>query len=171
MYINDPLVDWVRDQEQKDPEPMRRVESCIRKLKGVHPGIIMIEDLALNSKVKLEKSLPALSNMIYKACGTVGRVQGRSEGQSQGECLGQGQGQGQGQGRGERRSHTKEEVQPKSKGARSKNDVNMNNSTENAIENGNEEYLSVEEQVDALVNLAVDPNISVRQWVGLAMWI
>lgn len=36
---------------------------------------------------------------------------------------------------------------------------------------GRRQVLSVGEQVEVLVDLACDPNVLMRQWVGLAMWL
>lgn len=68
VYINDPLLDWVGELSEKDEEPRRRVDSCLRKLRGVHPGTIMGEDLGLNPSVRREKSLSALLGIIKRAC-------------------------------------------------------------------------------------------------------
>ena len=36
---------------------------------------------------------------------------------------------------------------------------------------GRRQVLSVGEQVEVLVDLACDPNVLMRQWVGLAVWL
>jgi DNA-dependent protein kinase catalytic subunit len=121
VYIDDPVVDWLSGKDLKgetDQEPRRRVQSCIRKLKGVDASQIMVEDIKLNKSVRDGKSVKSLEGMIKRAC----------EGS------------------------------------------NMYIDNEGYIENG-DIYVSVEKQVDSLINLAVDPNITVRQWVGLNLWI
>jgi DNA-dependent protein kinase catalytic subunit len=124
VYINDPLLDWVGELSERDEEPRRRVESCLRKLKGADPGSIMGEDLGLNPSVRREKSLSALVGIIKRACaGAIGErsAPSPSEGRS-----------------------------PSDKG-----DV----------------ILTVDEQVDSLMALATNPDVAIRQWIGLATWI
>ena len=126
VYVNDPLLDWIGNSDEKDEEPKRKVESCIRKLKGVDPGLIILEDLALNEMVKREKSLPALTSIITRAC-----KKGIYGGQATSTAV------------------------PKYSTSFS----------------GCESVLSVDQQIDALIALSTDPDITVRQWVGLATWI
>ena len=126
VYVNDPLLDWIGNSDEKDDEPKRKVESCVRKLKGVDPGLIILEDLALNETVKREKSLPALKAIITRAC-----LKGISGGQS-------------------------------TSTAALKCSVAFG---------GCESVLTVDQQIDALIALSTDPDVTVRQWVGLATWI
>ena len=130
VFINDPLVDWVGGLGEPDAEPKRRVESCLRKLRGVDPATIMIEDLSLNPHVRREKSLSQLSSMVRNAC------------------------------------HLNVKDMEISDSTACRPDMGGMDETE---EEG--EILSVENQVDSVIALAVDPNIVIRQWVGLAAWI
>ena len=51
------------------------------------------------------------------------------------------------------------------------NDNNHNNNNNNDNVNNNEKSLSVEDQIDALISLSTDPNVTLRQWIGLSLWI
>ena len=51
------------------------------------------------------------------------------------------------------------------------NNNNHNNNNNNDNDNNNEKSLSVEDQIDALISLSTDPNVTLRQWIGLSLWI
>ena len=105
--------------EERDALPRRRVESCLRKLRGASPSVIMIEDLALNQRVKHDQSFKALSNIVKNCC-----LNG---------C-------------------------DKSHDQRLSGEVN-------------EIIYTVEEQVDDLISLSTDPDITMRQYNGLNLWM
>jgi hypothetical protein len=105
-------------------EPRRRVQSSVRKLQGAHPALLLGEELALNGRVKAEKSLTALRAILQEVCDDIGIGSDSSSGRKD-----------------------------------SKDDEQQG------------QLLTVEAQIDALIALATDPNVLVRQWVGLAPWI
>lgn len=99
-------------------EPRRRVNAAVKKLHGINPAVLMLEDLEKNVTVRKEKSFEALSQIVRGACAPPS-TEGRGDGWLR-------------------------ELK---------------------------ENLDVGEQVDALIRLATDPNVLMRQWVGLAAWI
>ena len=152
VYINDPLLDWIGEMEEKgdDEESRNRVERCLRKLRGVNPGVIMAEELGINSWIKREKSLSALVSMIQSTCArgvSAGRSTTTSSSSSSSSSFS---------------SSSMSYKDSSSEGNRRNNDVSDGHYTD---------ILEAEEQVDALIALATDPNIIIRQWVGLATWI
>lgn len=148
IYINDPVLDWLRhcvttpgspspgegpssssthsgnsavhgslDKDmflQKSTEgtwePRRRITNTLRKLIGVHPVILSVEELQSNSNVIREKTLEDLSRIVT--------------------------------------------------GTRAKE-----------LENQNDRRLAVGEQISVLIDLATDPNILARQFMGLMSWL
>ena len=150
VYINDPLLDWIGEMEEKgdDEESRNRVERCLKKLKGVNPGVIMAEELGLNSWVKREKSLSALIAMIQSTC-----TRGVSA------------------GRNTSASDTTSSSSTSSAMTLENSSSQGNNRNSDVSDSNYTDVLEAEEQIDALIALATDPNIIVRQWVGLATWI
>mmetsp|Transcript_24271 Transcript_24271/g.35577 ORF Transcript_24271/g.35577 Transcript_24271/m.35577 type:complete len:261 (-) Transcript_24271:115-897(-) len=77
VYVNDPVVDWLKGSVTKAEmetvrddvkwEPRRRIANAMRKLEGVHPVDLLIEDLQLNNSVRRFGSLDALARMLQDA--------------------------------------------------------------------------------------------------------
>ena len=142
IYINDPVLDWLRHCVSPTPssaavaassssfssepsvhgsidkdtflqkshegtwEPRRRIENCVRKLMGVHPVVLYIEELKSNINVTKAGTLDALTRIV------------------QGSRM-------------------------------DKSDA----------------IVDVGKQVTILIDLATDPNILARQFVGLMAWL
>ena len=131
-------------------EPRRRVQASVRKLQGASPATLLIEELGINKRVKMEKSFDALSSMIKNACGKVEEDSTTATTSSRHVAA-----------TGKRGSSGGSQRAPSGGGRR----ANV------AADSAGDVELPVESQVDALIALATDPNIVVRQWVGLAPWI
>ena len=113
------MVEWAHNLKEKDLEPRRRVESCLRKLKGASPSVIMIEDLSLNPRVKHDQSLHALSNIVKNSC---------------------------------------------LNGCDKINDQKI-------VREDTEIFYTVEEQINDLISLSTDPDVTMRQFNGLNCWV
>ena len=66
VYVNDPVVDWLKgplDKESEEGasayvllredvtwEPRRRIANAVRKMEGVHPVELMVEDLEVSEE-------------------------------------------------------------------------------------------------------------------------
>lgn len=138
IYVNDPVIDWLKYckpsnkiQSQSNSnninsinnnfnsiltstkegilwEPRRRIDNALKKLNGLHPVILMMDELQCNVHISSNK---AVMGSLYKIL------------------------------------------------------------QENRKININENYLSCNDQVIALIDLATDPNILSRQFIGLSTWV
>lgn len=76
IYLNDPVADWLNSEKERADidylrsdtswRPRRRIESTIKKLSGHSPIAVLLEDLKDNPKVRDNKSLNALSNILHE---------------------------------------------------------------------------------------------------------
>ena len=75
VYLQDPVLDWLQGPLNRDSElaslredvtwePRRRIDSSLRKLRGVHPATVLIDDLSQNTAVKKFGSLKALEAIV-----------------------------------------------------------------------------------------------------------
>lgn len=86
IYINDPVVDWVKgisrndlpkieaeevkyleDAEVSTWEPERRIQIALRKLRGEHPADLLIEDLKQNAFAKKLNTTDAIIKIIEES--------------------------------------------------------------------------------------------------------
>ena len=159
MYLDDPVVDWLSHpamdktevQDLRDTltwEPRRRVDACARKLRGVSPADLLLDDLQQNAYVQKLKSYTALERIVLGAVAGVGSGSGSGIGVESGATRGKKQGEGQGSGRSHGRS-------------REHGDGG----------DGGEAVLEVRDQIDAILAIATSPDVLARQWRGLAAWI
>jgi hypothetical protein len=103
VYVYDPVVDWMKNPMMKREEmmelmgtgdfasldvnslesnpggvevwePRRRIANAVKKLNGIHPGAILLDDLASNVSVQRMKSFDALAAMIHDSCSSVNEL-------------------------------------------------------------------------------------------------
>ena len=151
-------------------EPHRRIQATMNKLIGVHPVKLLLQDLALNKEVDRQHSYAALTNILYDALGeplldktsTRSSVSGIQSSSGDSDIIRNQDSSSMGTSK--RRKKEKED--DSSSSSRQTKEKSTRNSS--VILN---ETLSTNDQVDVLMAMATDPNITVRQWAGLNTWI
>lgn len=179
IYINDPVVDWLggvamdKDDVMRQAmslsesastetstasaaasasavwEPARRVRAAVRRLRGEHPAMIFVEELSQNAAVKREGTLAALQTIL---CSNRRHLSPASASAS--TSTASSAPASASSGGGKKRASA----------------ASSSSSTPDAAVSA-PVRLSVDQQLDALIELATDPDILVRQWIGLQAWV
>jgi hypothetical protein len=126
-------------------EPRRRIHNAVRKLEGASPADVLLEDLALNMTVKKENVYEKIADIVRMAAKMDAKGSLDAATTSNGDV----------------RDHT-----GKTSRSRRKEGAARGRDLDATVK----EDLTVGEQIDALLSLATDPNILMRQWVGLLTW-
>lgn len=155
VYINDPLVDWIKGsgvqkeeiealREKLTWEPRRRIDAVVKKIKGVNPITILLNDLSINASVKK-------NNIIDGYCNLLGLIDGSAV-----ACF---------------RQETAQASNPKNvpkKRMRTVEDVGHPELSDGEVVIG---LLTPPEQIDILLKLGTSPEILCRQYEGLVTWM
>ena len=59
--------EWTSLREDISWEPRRRVHLAVQKILGADPAAVLLQDLGVNPWVAKEKSLPALSTIVFSS--------------------------------------------------------------------------------------------------------
>jgi DNA-dependent protein kinase catalytic subunit len=178
IYINDPVIDWLRGITAKDKdeleaqkeaiessgkttwEPTRRVRIAVRKLKGEDPISLLLEDLKVNTAVATLDSYKALHKILQAVRANVSLTSGST---SYASC-----------------SSKDASIIGLSGptgsiawGDSMLSGLGMSNNESGVNDNdpSRSKSIPVHEQVDLLIKLATDPDILARQWTGLQTWL
>ena len=176
IYINDPVVDWLRGITAKDKdeleaqrealesagkvtwEPTRRVRMAVRKLKGEDPILLLLEDLKVNSAVGALDSYKSLSKILHAVrCNSSVSGGTRSCGGSITVV--------------EPTSSYSGPIESMAWGDSMLVGASVGETGVDDNDPSRSKSIPVHDQVDLLLKLATDPDILARQWTGLQTWL
>jgi DNA-dependent protein kinase catalytic subunit len=208
VYINDPVLEWRASPFMKAEEvvelveasqlqssqlwePKRRISNAVKKLEGVHPVKLLLDDLSTNKFVRMKKSYASLQSILLSCCSPSNSS--RTEiltsagdniiARSSGSC---GSSLSAAASLSSEVSFSLPSQKQRLSSKRGAKD-SLSNGSEGTLGGGGslglaggveneslhrlDAVLDSGQQVEALIQLATDPNILMRQWVGLMAWI
>lgn len=177
VYINDPLVDWMKGSGvQKDEieslrevatwEPRRRVNAVLNKLNGASPVTTLLGDLDANPSVKKNKIIEGYCNLLSgvdsvavdnflssrKDCTIVGNCEKLSRSRNK-----------------KRKQDSIDEEASSSLNA--DQGLSLGGAIDSAASQGSSCLKTPAEQIDILIELGTSPEILCRQYEGLVTWM